>query len=336
MKFCPTTAAKFLSELDQIHLVAIPSNAKAETHSRFFDSVDDAIEWARPYNENECGIYWTANYVPDNFHRKPSKANIRGARFAFVDIDPPKNGGAFDKPSILGALESLDCAPSFIIDSGNGLQAFWRLCEEHRDLPEIEAINRQLRDYFDADDCWNIDRLMRLPGSVNWPSAVKKARGRKPTQAIMASADNGLAYWPKEIASAFPDAKPPKDTEIDVSLANVPKVISRKTPADLGVQIGTALYDLITEPSQGDRSSDGLRCVRLMALDGYSDAEIAGILANGELAISGHYLDQRDSKRAIARAIATIRADIPKGAELAKGVRRAFARICGICDRNCT
>ena len=315
MKLNTATAAQFLETLDQIHLVAISATTKAEPVAAYFTDIQAAIDWATPINSNEYGIYWTANAVPVNFMRKPAKANIAAARFAYVDIDPPKTGGAFDRPSILAALESHDCPPSFVIDSGNGLQAFWRLCEDHADLAEVESINRQLRDYYDADPaCWNIDRLMRLPGSVNWPTMVKKARGRKPVMASVAIADNGLAYWPKEIAAAFPATKPQSETkDVDLSLANVPGVIARKDPADLGIAVGSSLYDLITSPIDGDRSGAGLRCVRMMAYDGFSDAEIAGILANGDLPISGHYIDQQNTKRAITRAIATVRADIPEG-----------------------
>ena len=315
MKLNTATAAQFLETLDQIHLVAISATTKADPIAAYFTDIQAAIDWATPINSNEYGIYWTANAVPVNFMRKPSKANIAAARFAYVDIDPPKTGGAFDRPSILAALESHDCPPSFVIDSGNGLQAFWRLCEDHADLAEVESINRQLRDYYDADPaCWNIDRLMRLPGSVNWPTMVKKARGRKPVMASVAIADNGLAYWPKEIAVAFPATKPQSEArEVDLSLANVPGVIARKAPADLGIAVGSSLYDLITSPIDGDRSGAGLRCVRMMAYDGFSDAEIAGILANGDLPISGHYIDQQNTKRAITRAIATVRADIPEG-----------------------
>lgn len=315
MKFNHSAALSFLETLDQIHLVAISTTGKGATNSRYFDDAQSAVDWAAPINSNEWGIYWTASAVPVNFSAKPSKSNIRGARFAFVDIDPPKNGGAFDRASILGALDSHECPPSFVIDSGNGLQAFWRLCDEHRDLAEIEGINRQLRDYYDADPaCWNIDRLMRLPGSINWPTPVKKARGRKPVIASLSIKDNGLAYWPREIASAFPAAKSETQGggEIDIGLVNVPKVIARKTPSELGIQIGSSLYDLITQPIDGDRSGAGLRCVRLMAQEGYSDAEIAGILANGDLPISGHYIDQQNTQRAIARAIAVVRADIPE------------------------
>lgn len=30
---------------------------------------------------------------------------------------------------------------------------------------------------------WNLDRVMRLPGTTNWPDAVKRERGRVPADA---------------------------------------------------------------------------------------------------------------------------------------------------------
>lgn len=88
-------------------------------------------------------------------------AGMRAARFVHVDIDPPKSGGAFDRAEITAALQEIACPPSFIIDSGGGLQAFWRLEAPCANLASIEAINLQVRDWFEADACQNMRTTRR-------------------------------------------------------------------------------------------------------------------------------------------------------------------------------
>lgn len=174
--------AMLANEAGQIHLVAIHSDGKKLIVGR--DFAQDATA-ARRFNieQNTAGgnIYWSVNQVRPGLNKKPAKADIIGARFAHVDIDPPKDTGAlFDKQGHAARLEKLACPPSFIIDSGGGLQAFWRLDGSREHLDALEALNSAIRDACGGDNCQNIDRIMRLPGTVNWLDARKRVRGRKP------------------------------------------------------------------------------------------------------------------------------------------------------------
>lgn len=77
--------------------------------------------------------------------------------------------------------------PSFVIDSGGGYQAFWRLAVPVS-IEEAEAINQQLCAYFDTpDSCHSIQHLMRLPYTTNWPGFKKLANGRSivPTKLLV-------------------------------------------------------------------------------------------------------------------------------------------------------
>src|SRR5262249_10984883 len=74
--------------------------------------------------------------------------------------------------------------PTIVVSSGGGCQAFWRLAEPVQigggkaQWEELERYNQQLEEVFEGDHCWNIDRIMRLPGTVNIPDAKKRAKGR--------------------------------------------------------------------------------------------------------------------------------------------------------------
>lgn len=186
------TAAFLASIGDGLHLCSIVPDGAC--HCRWFgDDVVAAMAWAKSENEQGKNIYWTVNRVSDGYHRKPSKEDIVAARFAHIDIDPPKDCASLDKLKVHAELCALPNPPSIIIDSGNGLQAFWRLVGP-ADLVEVEQLNRNIAARFHADKCHNIDRIMRVPGTLNYPNAKKRAAGRSIALAkVIYDADGVLA-----------------------------------------------------------------------------------------------------------------------------------------------
>lgn len=303
-------ARPLFESLDQIHLVYIHPNGVGVHGRDFGERVEEALADAAKANTNGFNIYWTVNRVATGLNKKPAKYDIRAARFVHVDIDPPKSGGAFDRAEITAALQEIACPPSFIIDSGGGLQAFWRLEAPCANLASIEAINRQVRDWLEADACQNIDRLMRVPGSVNYPDKRKMARGRTPRLAGWVLADDGITYAAEDLAASFPPARTPEPGAARAS-PTLPADVALLTPDELALSVLDPLRLAIEAPPGLDRSGDGLAVARLMANAGYADAQIVGVLLNPANAVSGHFLDQRDPRRAAARAIQLVRQDSP-------------------------
>lgn len=210
LRFNPDDARKLFERLDHIHLVAILPDAPKTTnpHGKYFGTdVEAALAWAANVNGNGWGVYWTLNYVGQSVGTKPSKKDIQAARGAHCDLDPPKDGSAWDKGEVIGALTEHNVPPSLIIDSGNGVQPVWLLDSAARDWAEIEAANIGIRDTFGGDDCHNIDRLLRVPGSVNYPNKAKRERGRVPCLASWVQDDTGQRYQPSALSAAFPAAK---------------------------------------------------------------------------------------------------------------------------------
>lgn len=169
--------ASFLEAIGQgIHLCSIVPDGRCK--GRWFGhDIAAATNWAVSENNEGKGIYWTVNLVTEGCNKKPSKTDIVALRFAHVDIDPPKGGGALNKLKTQAELAALPVPPSLIIDSGNGLQAFWRLTGP-ASQSDVEAVNRNISDRFGGDSCHSIEHLMRLPGTVNHPNAKKRAAGR--------------------------------------------------------------------------------------------------------------------------------------------------------------
>ena len=169
--------ASFLAILGPgLHLCSIVPDGSCKC-CWFGEDITSAADWAVSENSERKGVYWTVNLALEGCNKKPNKADIVAARFAHVDIDPPKSGGPFDKLQTQAELVALPIPPTLIIDSGGGLQAFWRLSGP-ASLAEVESVNRSLAERLGGDHCHNIDRLMRLPGTVNYPNAKKLAAGR--------------------------------------------------------------------------------------------------------------------------------------------------------------
>jgi hypothetical protein len=117
---------------------------------------------------------------------KAKKTDIRGMTTLHVDLDPRVGEDLeSERKRALEMIAGFKPRPSFIIDSGGGFQGFWILPEEvptngsEDDAAPLEAYNQQIAILLSADPCHNIDRIMRLPGTLNVPDAKKLKKGRQ-------------------------------------------------------------------------------------------------------------------------------------------------------------
>lgn len=121
--------------------------------------------------------------------KKAEKADIAAMEFLHLDIDPRAGEDLEEerKRALARLTERLPRgvpAPSAVVFSGGGYQAFWRLSApmavdgDTARAEEAERYNRQLELLFGADHCHNLDRIMRLPGTLNIPDEKKRKKGR--------------------------------------------------------------------------------------------------------------------------------------------------------------
>ena len=164
---------------------------------RYFGSdVEGAVEYIVRQNEAGFNAYFTFNIPTGDCGVKPSKAQIVALRGLHVDIDAPKNGEPFDKGAVLAAVRA--DRPTFVVDSGGGVHAYWLFDQPIAATPDtvatVEALNRALIAKFNGDPAAsNVDRVMRVPGTGNWPDAKKRAAGRRPSLAKVMFADTAGA-----------------------------------------------------------------------------------------------------------------------------------------------
>ena len=118
-------------------------------------------------------------------NKKATKSDVSEALYVHVDID---------ESDAENRILSFSPPPTVIVFSGGGYHAYWRLTGPASDLTRVEAVNLAVAQILGGDKCHNIDRIMRLPGTVNIPNAKKEKAGRTPELARIVKADWSLSY----------------------------------------------------------------------------------------------------------------------------------------------
>ena len=150
-------------------------------------------------------IYFHVNSTTPKLRKKADRKDMVSLDWLHVDLDPWENESLEEARerarSVLGEkLPEGVPPPTCIVFSGGGYQAFWRLRTPFRidnDLDRAEEAKRwnlQLEILFKADNCHNVDRIMRLPGTVNVPDAKKRKKGRRETLAKVERFDEERIY----------------------------------------------------------------------------------------------------------------------------------------------
>ena len=186
-------AIAFLREFEPLGpwvLTAIrPDRKGTETRTFYPDALDPLVEWLNSRNGNR-NIYFHVNRPIRDLTKKAEREDIKEVRWLHVDIDPRVGEPLVEEQERLKSLltEKLPPGipkPTAIIFSGGGYQGFWHLEEPIEIDGDIERAedaaryNLALERAFQADHCHNVDRIMRLPGTVNIPDERKARKGRK-------------------------------------------------------------------------------------------------------------------------------------------------------------
>lgn len=162
-------------------------------------------EWIETRNARGQGIYFHVNRRLHDLAKKAEKVDIAEAKWLHVDVDPePRQDLDAERERILGLFgdrlpEGLP-KPTLVLFSGGGYQAFWELGSpvpiqgQESAWTEFERYTKQLENVFGGDNCWNVDRVMRLPGTVNWPNEKKRKNGQQPELAEVISWDPEAVY----------------------------------------------------------------------------------------------------------------------------------------------
>lgn len=275
-------------------------------------------------HEGIRNIYFTVNRTISSVNKKPMKEVMLAGDWLHVDIDP-KEGADIGKERgrilslLMGELPEGIPEPTVVIDSGGGYQAFWKLktpvivdgrvqlCEE------FEAYNRRLEQVFGGDNCHNIDRIMRLPGTTNIPDAKKQKKGRTKRKAVALKFED-LKYELSDFKPAgdIQNLEEKKDTGfgIEVDLSEDPQLVHDLDVLDgynaddsLRISIAQGRDPDIRLKGDNSRSAWLWRSVCRLVEIGVPDDIIYGIITNEKFGISESVIEQKNPKRYAIRQI---------------------------------
>lgn len=201
-------AISFLQELDPSgwhNLTALdPSENVAPRGRTFAPNQWGAIkEWIAEHASLGMNLYYSVNEPKAHAaHKKLEKGDIGSIRAIIWDIDLPGRNGDADLAALRNDLNLKFHAalpPTMLVESGGGYQPIWKLKDklllsddkEQRDAQRlmVEAQGRGVREMFGGDSVHDINRILRLPGTLNVPNASKRARGRISRNAALVPQD---------------------------------------------------------------------------------------------------------------------------------------------------
>ena len=150
------------------------------------------------WSDRRWGIYFQVNpdrRDPAGIRSKAAKTDIAEARWLHCDLDIYKDGLSLG--TAMAKLRHVAPGPPTVVtSSGHGVQAFWRLRQPVvlDDIERVETRNAWLARELGGNSTFDVSRIMRLPGCINWPNQRKQAMGLGPALAKLISWDDKLAY----------------------------------------------------------------------------------------------------------------------------------------------
>ena len=194
-------------------LTAIPpEGGQTETKTFGPKSEKSAEAWILKRNQT-LNIYFSVNLPNRAVTKKMDREDIHLVPWLHVDVDARAGEDLSQEVERIRVLLTERCPvlpPSVVVFSGGGYQAYWRLAEPVRTNGQLHAAeemaryNKQLEIQLGGDNCHNIDRIMRVPGTTNFPNAKKRARGRTVSHSEVYSFDSALIYELAQFSPAAP------------------------------------------------------------------------------------------------------------------------------------
>jgi hypothetical protein len=145
-----------------------------------------AAEWMerlnRDHDEGRYNLYLHVNLTRPGFRKRAKKPDIVSFRYIFADVDGDKDDHG--RAGAWGRLGKVLVRPSLVVMSGAGFNAYWTLKEPLPNTPatmqRVEALGGRIARLTGSDGVQNVDRILRVPFTTNWPTETKIKRGRVP------------------------------------------------------------------------------------------------------------------------------------------------------------
>ena len=237
-------------------------------------------------NDQGYNIYFLPNY-PSIYDpsTKVDGSHIDTFNFAFVDMDL-KDGTWKDKESFILAVGQFKTPPTFIVDSGNGVHAYWQI--DDLDAMSYLRLQRRLCRHFKTDEAVSkIYQLMRVPGTLN-----TKKEGTPVLCDYVSQAKD--TYTCEQLSNALPQITHEDEQYCQQHYANTYKTgdkttVSEEIPAKFAMlhrnssEVKKIWADSWSGNSE-DRSKADYRLGHIMFANGFNKKEAMSVLVNSNKA----------------------------------------------------
>lgn len=328
MKHDADLALAFLRQLyadGPWHLVSIDPDTRRLVGAKFApDTADQLRTWLAAHERRN--IYYHLNRPMREIGDKASRTDISEMSYLHVDLDPRAGENVMEEQArILKLLTTTPPPvhrPTAVVYSGGGYQAIWKLetpvpINGDLDLAEdAKRYNVQLEIQLGGDNCHNIDRILRVPGTVNWPDEKKRLKGRSVARAELLYFED-TTYAVSDFVQSVKVQMAALGTLPGPNRVVVPTNVEFLTPQQISeLNVSDRTKMLIVqgrdpdEPNKWESRSELLFhvCCELVR-GGCSNEQIYAIVTDPDLRISASVLDKKDSQRYATRQIERARED---------------------------
>jgi hypothetical protein len=293
---------------------------------QFFPGQEAQLADAIEANQGCNNIYFVVNLPTPTaaLRTSPSEEEISAYLSVPLDVDLPADATQQDFDDVVESIRAVTPPVTAVTFSGGGIQAFW-LFADPQPLTRSHDYERAVlyfAERFGGDHVQNLNRLMRLPGTVNVLNDRKRAAGRTPRASYVIEAD-----WQRRIT-------------LDATIDAPRSPNARFSVAELAEPWRERITSGSTDWLRGNDKTNsaavfGISCQLVRV--GWTDDAIASVLTDEAYGISRHVLDQprpaeyarkqaRDARARVARDF--IRND--KGAIIAdnyENVKKGFIAL---------
>lgn len=281
---------------------AQPTLANGEPNPKFvaaiegpntFEGCFDTV-FLEEQNQRGYNVYFFPNHPSANVYETGVKylngRNIDVFNFVFVDMDL-KDQVYATKEEFLSRLDQFPLKPTMVVDSGNGIHAYWRVSDLDRSKYVITQI--ALLKHFKTDESvWTVLQLMRVPQYLN----TKRHNDYVPAK-ILEDRSTGESYT----ISQFPQEMYQLDEKLVVKAQNHINRLEGKLEIDLGQEVNVdeipdefvdlmlanpEIARLFRDPkSFGDRSSADMKLANQLFTKGLNVRVALAVLSNTQKAL---------------------------------------------------
>jgi RecA-family ATPase len=166
------------------------------------NGIEAAADFAYARSKTQCNCYVGPSLRKAELKttKRASKTDVSLTSFAWCDFD-----GEGDELRVKALLKEADLKPAILVQTGTVPNIRFQIYF-HLDSPyiaaAIEPVNAALRNWLGGDDVSNANRVMRLAGTLSYPSQKKVERGYLVERTVFKLVTNAPRYTAEQLMNA--------------------------------------------------------------------------------------------------------------------------------------